>query len=225
MNILELKNISKIYKTKKTETQALKEINLKIEKGKMIAIVGTSGSGKTTLLNIIGLLDDIDHGKYLLKGKDISKLEEKDLSILRNEMFGFVVQNFALISDYSVKDNILIPLIYSNKKIDKKNQNKRVLKLIRELGIKEKYREKSRNLSGGQKQRVAIARALINEPEIILADEPTGALDKKTSEDILNLLIKLKDIDKTIVIVTHDMEIAKKCDEIINIEDGRITNE
>ncbi|MGG7178288.1 ABC transporter ATP-binding protein [Clostridium paraputrificum] len=220
MNIISLKNISKIYGKGNGETRALKNINLNIEKGEMIAIMGPSGSGKTTLLNIIGLLDIQTEGEYILNGREVKELKVDKLAKIRNKELGFVFQNFNLLYQYSTLYNVEMPITYSK---DKKNMKERGMKVLSDVGLKE-YKDKTPNeLSGGQKQRVAIARALVNNPEIILADEPTGALDKNTGIDILNLLKSINKEGRTVIIVTHDINIANECDRIINIIDGQIS--
>ena len=218
MHIIKLENINKIYGKKEYETIALNNINLEIETGDCVAIMGTSGSGKTTLLNIIGCLDSCTSGNYYLNNNLVKAMNSKELSCLRNSSFGFIVQSFGLIDDFTVYENVTIPLDYSKKKKKKSD----VVSLLKLLGIDNKVNKTPKELSGGQCQRVAIARALINEPEIILADEPTGALDAKTGQDIMNILLDLNKQGKTIIIVTHDLNIAKQCNRIIEIADGEI---
>lgn len=219
--MIELKNISKVYnKSKSNEVNALQNIDLKIEAGSMLAIMGPSGSGKSTLLNILGCLDVASAGTYKLNGQELQSLSRGKLAAVRNQHFGFVVQDFALIEDYTVMKNVEIPLHYSKNRVNKKEKT---LALLDMLGMKEKASEYVYNLSGGQRQRVAIARALINNPDIILADEPTGALDQKTGEQVLAIFKKIhKEQNKTVLIVTHDEKIAKQCEGIINIVDGKI---
>lgn len=218
MSLIELINIKKVYGKNDYAVCALNGISLTINKGDMIAIMGTSGSGKSTLLNILGCLDKSTEGEYILNGRNITSYNNNELASIRNNNFGFVVQYFALIDDYSVLENVIIPLEYS--KINKKQKKEKVIKLLERLGLENKINRLPKELSGGQNQRVALARALINNPEIILADEPTGALDKKTSQEILSILKKLNEEGKTIIIVTHDENIAKQCHKIIKIEDG-----
>lgn len=220
MALINLKNISKKFGVKDTEVQALRDVTLEINEGEIIAIVGASGSGKSTLLNIIGTLDRQTKGEYLLENKDLNKLNKYDLAKLRNNTFGFVVQNFALINDYTVYENIEIPLCYA--KIKSSERKILIDKVLNKLDIKDKIKKKPTELSGGQCQRVAIARAIINSPKIVLADEPTGALDKKTGEQVMEIFKELNKEGKTIIIVTHDLKIASQCDRIINIEDGII---
>lgn len=220
MVLIKLKNISKKFGTKDTEVTALRDVSIKINEGEIIAIVGTSGSGKSTLLNIIGTLDRQTTGEYILKNKNLDELNEHDLAKLRNKSFGFVVQNFALINDYTVYENIEIPLVYG--KVKSSERRKIINQVLTKLDIQEKINKKPTELSGGQCQRVAIARAIVNDPQIILADEPTGALDKKTGEQVMKIFKALNKEGKTIIIVTHDPRIASQCNRIINIEDGMI---
>lgn len=220
MNILELKNVSKIYDN---NTIVLDNINLSIQQGELIAIMGPSDSGKSTLLNILGLVDSKTKGDYYIKGKDIKELIKNKPHILRNRLFGFVFQYFALLKQYTVLENVMLPLTYrkcSNKEIIKKSEF-----YLEKVGLLEHKDKKINKLSGGQQQRVAIARALVTETEIILADEPTGNLDQKTGQDIMNLFLEINKSGKTIIIVTHDYNIAKQCSRIIRIIDGKISNE
>lgn len=221
MEILKLESISKTFGKGDSCVQALKCVDLTINKGEMIAIIGTSGSGKSTLLNILGTLEKPSSGKYYINGKEVSEFKEKELAMIRNKTFGFVVQNFALIKDFTVYENVEIPLEY-NKKRDKKRSDSKVKDTLAKLKIRGKIDSKPNELSGGQCQRVAIARALVNDTEIILVDEPTGALDKKTGEEVVEIFKELNKEGKTIVIVTHDISIAEQCERIIKIEDGNI---
>lgn len=220
MVLINLKNISKKFGAKDTEVTALRDVSIEINEGEIIAIVGTSGSGKSTLLNIIGTLDRQTTGEYILKNKNLDELNEHDLAKLRNKSFGFVVQNFALINDYTVYENIEIPLVYG--KVKSSERRKIINQVLTKLDIQEKINKKPTELSGGQCQGVAIARAIVNNPQIILADEPTGALDKKTGEQVMKIFKALNKEGKTIIIVTHDPRIASQCNRIINIEDGMI---
>ncbi|MDB2073715.1 MAG: ABC transporter ATP-binding protein [Clostridium sp.] len=217
--MISLKNIIKDYGEGSGKTTALKGVDLEIEKGEMVAIMGPSGSGKTTLLNILGLLDIQTSGEYILDGKVVKGIKADSLAKLRNKKIGFIFQNFNLLYEYDIVYNVSIPLTYSN---NTKDMRSRCVKMLKMVGLKDHINKKPDELSGGQKQRVAIARALINEPEIILADEPTGALDKKTGDDILELIRDINKEGKTIIIVTHDKSIADKCDRVINIIDGQV---
>lgn len=215
---IELKNISKTYSKNGIKVNALKDINICIDKGELVAIVGTSGSGKSSLLNIIGCIDKGYEGEYILNGKRIDLYKDEELALCRSKIFGFVLQYYGLLNNETVFDNIKLPLIYAKKK-EKANK---VNDMLKKFNIEDKAQCKPTELSGGQCQRVAIARALINEPEIILADEPTGALDKRTSKEVMDILIELNGEGKTIIIVTHDEKIANQCNRIIRIEDGII---
>lgn len=218
--MIELKNIEKIYEDNAEKTKAVDGISLKIDLGEMVAIMGPSGSGKSTLLNILGCLEQPTRGQYFLNGNDVIGLKEKQIAQLRNQTFGFVVQDFALIERYSVEKNVMLPLLYT--KISKKQRIEKVDRMLELVHLSEKKRALARNLSGGQRQRVAIARAIVNDANIIFCDEPTGALDKKTSASIMQMFQKLNQMGKTIVIVTHDPEVAKQCKRTIFIEDGKI---
>ena len=220
--MIQLNSISKVYGKDSNSVQALIDININIEKGDMLAIIGPSGSGKSTLLNILGLLDEKSSGTYLLNSIDIDKLTEKEKARYRNQLIGFVVQDFALVEDYTVMQNIELPLIYSTKKYSKKDIKIKVQEVLDKVGLNEKINTLSNNLSGGQRQRVSIARALINNPEIILADEPTGSLDSTTSKEIMKLFTELNKNGKTIILITHDRNIANYCNKIIEIKDGSI---
>ena len=224
MCIIRLEDIKKTFGKKGNSVEVLKGISININEGEMVAITGTSGSGKSTLLNIIGCIDTPTSGSFYFDNKPINGLTSKELSQIRNSSIGFVLQDFALIEEYTVKKNIMLPLVYSKNKLSKSSYIKQVDLLLEILNILNKKDEITRNLSGGQKQRVAIARALVTSPKVILADEPTGALDKKNSLDIINLLKDLNNTGVTMIIVTHDMEIASYCNRIINIEDGVVVN-
>ena len=222
MTFIKLNHIKKAFGTKETEVQALKGISLEIKEGELVAITGTSGSGKSTLLNIVGCLEEQTSGSYMLNHHEVNSQSKVELARLRNESFGFVLQDFSLIESYTVKQNILLPLIYVKDKKRKKIQQEMLTVLVDKLGLIEKINTKVALLSGGQKQRVAIGRALINSPKVVLADEPTGSLDKKTSSEILGLLLDLNKEGKTVIIITHDPKVAAYCNREIQIEDGTI---
>lgn len=219
--MIKLEKVTKIYNAKKQNKYlALKDISLELSDGELCAIIGKSGSGKTTLLHIIGMLDNFSSGKYLFDDIDVAGASDSKISKLRAGKIGFVKQDFALIEDYSVIDNVMLPLypIRSGNKRDK------ALKAIKKMGISKLANKDVSQLSGGEKQRSAIARAIVNDPPIILADEPTGSLDSKTAADIMNVFKQLNAEGKTVVIVTHDKEIARRCNMIIEISDGEIVS-
>lgn len=221
MNIIDLKNIKKVYGKGDAETVALKNIDLSIKKGEMIAIMGPSGSGKSTLLNIIGCIDTPTSGNYSLNGKEINNLNFNKLATIRNRNISFVFQEFALLKEFTVLDNVILPLNF--RKMSSKEKKDSALKYLKKLQIEDLANKKVMNLSGGQKQRVAIARSLVQESELILADEPTGSLDQENGKNIMTILKNLnKSEGKTVIIVTHDMNIANYCDNVINMRDGLI---
>lgn len=221
--MIRLENISKKYKFSDTETNALTNISLVIENGEFVAIMGASGSGKSTLLNIIGCMDTATSGRYYLNDIDIFKLKAKKLCKIRNEKITFVFQNFALLEKYTAYENIELPLI--NRRESAKDRRKKVLEVAKQLGIETQLNKLPKQMSGGQQQRVALARALVSGADIILADEPTGALDHKTGIELMKILKNLNDNGKTIIIVTHDSAVAKYAERIITISDGRISHE
>lgn len=220
MKILELQHVEKIYGEKENKVRALRDINLEIEEGEFIAIVGTSGSGKSTLLNLIGGLDSPTKGKILVKNKEIGSLSRKELTIFRRRNIGFVFQNYSLMPVLSVYDNVALPVTFDR---GKHMNRKYIEELLRELGIWEKRKKYPNELSGGQQQRVAIARALVNKPAILLCDEPTGNLDSATTIEVMGLLkASCRKYRQTILMVTHNEAIAQTCDRVIHIEDGKI---
>ena len=222
--IIELKDVWKTYKVGSVKVNALAGITLTIKKGEFISIMGPSGSGKSTTMNMIGCLDIPTRGTIRLKGKDISKMTESELAQIRGKTIGFIFQQFNLIRTLTAKENIILPMIFQN--IPSKTRNKKAEELLRMVGLKERANHKPTELSGGQQQRVAIARALANETEVILADEPTGNLDSKTGEAVMNFLDELhKKKGTTIILVTHDAEVARHAEKIIHIRDGKIINE
>lgn len=222
MTLIEVKNLNKIYGSGEAEVKALKNINLNIEQGEFVAIVGQSGSGKSTLLHLIGGVDIPSSGEVIIYGKNIYKLKEKELSILRRRKLGFIFQFFNLIPVLTAQENIEMPVLLDNEKIDKKYMNE----LLRILGLEERKNNYPSQLSGGQQQRVSIGRALANKPSIILADEPTGNLDSKNSKEVLELLkYCAKKYNQTLILITHDINIAKSADRVITIEDGEIISD
>ena len=219
MEILRIENVSKYYGEKWNEIKVLDDISLTIKKGEFVAIIATSGSGKTTLLNIIVGIDKPTNGKVIIDGNDIQQLKDSELSAYRRRTVSMIFQFFNLIPILNVKENILLPALLDNKKIDYEKLDN----LIEDLGLKEKEKMLPNQLSGGQQQRVAIARALITKPAIVLADEPTGNLDSKTSADVLGLLKRTSyEFHQTLVMVTHNNDIARLADRIVRIEDGKI---
>ncbi len=220
--VLDIENVSKSYKLGKNDVPVLNDINLTINEGEFAAIMGPSGSGKSTLMNLIGCLDRPTSGKILVTGMDVSKLPDVELARIRGKKIGFVFQTFNLISRLSAQKNVEMPMVYQD--IPGKTREKRARELLEMLGLGERARHKPPELSGGQRQRVAIARALANEPEILLADEPTGNLDSKTGREIMQIFDKLHMDGRTILMVTHDADLARNCDRIIRLKDGMIEN-
>lgn len=221
--MIKLENISKKYKFSDTETNALTNVSLVIENGEFVAIMGTSGSGKSTLLNIIGCMDKATSGKYYLDNTDIFKLKAKELCKIRNEKITFVFQNFALLEKYTAYENIELPLV--NRRESAKERRRKVSEVAEQLGIETQLNKLPKQMSGGQQQRVALARALVSGADIILADEPTGALDHKTGIELMKIFKNLNNNGKTVIIVTHDLSVAEYAERIITISDGRISNE
>ena len=218
MVVAELKNIGKIYGKGEASTEALRGIELKIEKGDFLSIIGPSGSGKSTLLNILGCIDVPTSGEYFLNGQLVNKFTNSQLSAARNETISFIFQYFALLNEYTVYENIMLPL--NCRKISVREKKQLVNYYMKRLGIEGLSKKKPTQISGGQQQRVAIARALVTKPDIILADEPTGALDRKTGEEVMKILHEINAEGKTIVVATHDMEVAKAAKKQFYIEDG-----
>ena len=222
MEILRVENLTKSYGKGETKLDALKNINLSINKGEFVAIVGPSGSGKSTLLHLIGGVDKPNSGKVFINDVDIYSLKEKDLSIFRRRNVGLIYQFYNLIPVLSAKENILLPAELDNRKIDKKYLDD----LLKTLGLKERENHLPNELSGGQQQRTSIGRALINRPSIVLADEPTGNLDSKNSKEVLELLkLSVKRYNQTLIMITHDTNIALQADRVITIEDGIIKDD
>ena len=225
MEIIRLENVRKIYKLGSVEVLALDDISLSIKQGEFVSIMGPSGSGKSTLLYLLGLLDQPTFGKYYLFNNDISKFQEKQLAVLRNNFFGFVFQNYNLLSRISALDNTLLPLIYSDFNNFKERNKELAIKLLSQLGLKERLYHKPTELSGGQQQRVAISRALINNPKVILADEPTGNLDSKSASEIIEIFKQLNSQGITIIMVTHEPDLASAAKRVIKLRDGRIVSD
>lgn len=218
--IITVDNVNKTYKNGSLELQVLKNISFKVDKGEFLAIMGSSGSGKSTMMNILGCLDNQYEGKYILDGIDISKSTENELSEIRNKKIGFIFQSFNLLPRLTALENVELPLIYSS--VPKEERHKRANELLEMVGLKERTHHRPNELSGGQRQRVAIARALVNNPSIILADEPTGNLDSKSEAEIIEILQKLNKMGKTIVIVTHEPSIGEIAERKIVFKDGEI---
>ena len=222
--MIQLHQISKIYNQGKTNAfQALHKIDLKIADGELVAIIGTSGAGKSTLLHILACIDSYESGEYYIDDTLVKNCSEKKLAQIRNKKIGMVMQDFALIEEYTVQENLLVPLIFG--KVKKREQSKKIMDVLEKVNIAELKDKRVNQLSGGQKQRVAIARALINSPEYILADEPTGALDSNTSDDIMDVFEELNKNGHTVIIVTHDNGVAARCQRVIEIKDGEVLSE
>ena len=219
--MITIDNIVKIYNPKgSNEYEALHGVSCNIADGEMVAIIGKSGAGKSTLLHILACIDNYQYGEYSIDGTLVKNLSERQYAKIRNEKIGMVMQDFALVEDFTAIENVMIPLNFAKPKI--KNKKEKALAALESVGIEELAKKPCNKLSGGQKQRVAIARAIVNEPSVILADEPTGALDTKTSAEIMELFKSLNHEGKTIIIVTHDMNIAEQCDRVIEISDGHV---
>ena len=221
--MIELKNISKSYTLGEQELKVLDNINFKVEKGEFVSIIGPSGSGKSTMMNILGLLDVADSGEYLLDDKSIKEANDSILADIRNKKIGFIFQSFNLLPKMNALENVQVPLMYRG--INKKESQKRAYEILEKVGLKGREKHMPSQLSGGQQQRVAIARALIGNPEIILADEPTGALDSKTGNEVMELLQELNKEGQTIILITHDISIANRANRIVKMMDGKLEEE
>jgi putative ABC transport system ATP-binding protein len=215
-----MENITKSFRVGDQDLHVLKGVNLRIEPGEFTAIMGTSGSGKSTLMNLMGCLDVPTSGRFLLAGRDVMQLNDDELSELRNEHIGFVFQSFYLLPYATVLENVLVPTLYREKKKDRVRE--RAAELLKLVGLEERMKFRPTQLSGGEQQRVAICRALINDPELLLADEPTGQLDSRTAEEIMGVLTRTNERGKTVVVITHDADIAAYARRIIHIRDGVI---
>ena len=221
--MIRLKDITKIYRMGEIEVKALQNVNLSIEKGELVAIVGPSGSGKSTLMNIIGCLDVPTSGEYWLEGNEVGKLSESELARIRNSKIGFVFQKFNLLAQLTAWDNVQVPLLYAGVSLqERRNQ---AAEALHRVGLGERLYHRPNELSGGQQQRVAIARALVTSPSFLLADEPTGALDSRTGQEIMDLIFELNSADTTVVVVTHDMALARRFPRKITIHDGEVKKE
>ncbi|MGC8802236.1 MAG: ABC transporter ATP-binding protein [Bacteroidales bacterium] len=221
--VIQLTNLIKHYYVGKIIVPAIRSISLQINKGEYVAIMGPSGSGKSTLMNIIGCLDTPTQGTYMLNGMQVNTLNDDKLAEIRNKEIGFVFQTFNLLPRFNVLENVMLPLVYAG--YEKKERQQRALEVIKSVGLKERMHHKPNELSGGQRQRVAIARALINNPSIILADEPTGNLDSKTSNEIMQLFDEIHERGNTIILVTHEEDIARHAQRIIRLRDGMIESD
>ena len=222
MSLLEVKNVKKIYMTRfgSNQVEALRDVNFTVERGEYVAIMGESGSGKTTLLNILAALDKPTEGKVYLKDRDLGKLKEKEIATFRRQNLGFVFQDFNLLDTFSLKDNIFLPLVLSGKKYSE--MEKRLKPIAEKLGIEKLLEKYPYEVSGGQKQRAAIARALITKPQLILADEPSGALDSKAADSLMNLFTTINQEGQTIVMVTHSVKAASSAKRVLFIKDGKV---
>lgn len=222
MSLLEVKNVKKIYTTRFgcNQVEALRDVNFTVECGEYVAIMGESGSGKTTLLNILAALDKPTEGKVYLKDRDLGKLKEKEIATFRRQNLGFVFQDFNLLDTFSLKDNIFLPLVLSGKKYPE--MEKRLKPIAEKLGIEKLLEKYPYEVSGGQKQRAAIARALITKPQLILADEPSGALDSKAADSLMNLFTRINQEGQTIVMVTHSVKAASSAKRVLFIKDGKV---
>jgi putative ABC transport system ATP-binding protein len=218
--LIEMKNLIKSYKLGGETVHALNNVSLEIQKGEFIAIIGPSGSGKSTLMNMIGCLDRPNKGTYLLEGKEIGRMNDNELAVIRNQKIGFIFQNFNLLTKLTAVENVELPMLYAG--VPTKERRERALECLEKVGLKERAGHLPSQLSGGQQQRVAIARALAGQPSILLADEPTGALDSKTSQEIMKIMKELNEVGHTIILITHDLRIAQLASRMVSIQDGEL---
>ena len=218
--LIEFDEVCKYYQMGDTTVKAADHISMKIEKGEFVAIVGQSGSGKSTCMNIIGCLDVPTQGTYLLNGRDVGKMNRNELAAIRNEMLGFIFQQYNLLPKLNLMENVEVPLVYAG--VSRAERHKRAKEVLEKVGLGDKLKNKPNQLSGGQQQRVSIARALVRNPPVILADEPTGALDSPTGREVLGMLQELHNEGHTVVLITHDNSIAVQAERIIRLEDGRV---
>ncbi|HOO56586.1 MAG TPA: ABC transporter ATP-binding protein [bacterium] len=218
--VIKTNNLKKIYRLGDSEVRALDDVSISIEQGEMVGVIGPSGSGKSTLMNILGCLDKPDSGEYYLSGDNVAELDKDRLAEIRNQRIGFVFQSFNLLPRMSALDNVELPLLYSGKR----NTKQLAEKALADVGLADRMHHEPNQLSGGQRQRVAVARSLVNDPSIVLADEPTGNLDSKTSDEMMLLLEELNSQGRTIIIVTHDPDVASRCARSIHMIDGKVAN-
>ncbi|MBM5821778.1 ABC transporter ATP-binding protein [Cyanobium sp. N.Huapi 1H5] len=219
--VAELVHVSKVYGSGDTEVRALNDLSLTVQKGDYLAVMGASGSGKSTAMNILGCLDRPSSGSYRLNGTDVDSLDDDELADLRNQQLGFVFQQFHLLPQLSAIDNVMLPMIYA--RVPKEERRRRALAALDRVGLSHRLENKPNQLSGGQQQRVALARAIINDPAMLLADEPTGALDSHTTEEVLSLFGDLNAQGITILLVTHETEVGARADRVVHFRDGRIS--
>ena len=223
MSVIEVKNIKKRYVNGEIDFTALKGINLKVEKGEFTSIMGPSGSGKSTFMNILGCLDRMDNGEYFLNNQNVSGLSDNKLAFVRNKEIGFVFQSFNLLPKINLVENVELPMVYAG--ISAKERKERALEALQKVGLGERVKHKPNEISGGQRQRVAIARAIVNSPAVLMADEPTGNLDSKSSIEIMKIFQKLNDEGVTIIMVTHEPDIAQHTKRIVRFKDGEIVSD